>query len=88
MSRRISTAYSVSAYVCLFMSKMLPFACERVIYLDGDTVVCGSLQQLWETDLGPYSIAGVMDTVLPEFKVTVETSKDINSGVLLIDLKK
>lgn len=82
---------AISAYARLFVAEMLPIECERVIYIDCDTVICNSLVELWETDLGCYSVGGVIDTVLPEFKVAVGLQEEcpyINSGVLLIDIKK
>lgn len=83
---------SLSSYVRLFLSEMLPEVCERVIYLDCDTVVCKSLLELWTINLrGGAIVVGVLDTVLPEFKYAVGLKKEsqyINAGVLLIDLKK
>lgn len=82
---------SLSAYARLFLAEILPETCGRVVYIDCDTVVCKSLQELWETDLRNCSVGGVMDTVLPQFKCAVGLNVCegyINSGVLLIDLKK
>lgn len=82
---------SISAYARLFLPKMLPETCERVIYIDCDTVICRSLSEMWETELGDCSVGGVLDTVLPRFKCAVGLDKRdnyINSGVLLIDLNK
>jgi lipopolysaccharide biosynthesis glycosyltransferase len=80
---------SLSAYARLFLAEMLPSTCERVLYLDCDTIVCESLRTLWETDLNGKPVAGVMDLIPAEFKKRVglnETDRYINSGVLLIDV--
>lgn len=82
---------SLSAYARLFLPEMLPDNCEKVIYIDSDTVICTSLSELWNTDLKNCSVGGVLDTVLPQFKSAVGLKKEdayINSGILLIDIKK
>ncbi len=79
----------VSTFARLYIPSMLPEDCHRVIYIDCDTLVCGSLREMWETDLGPNSTAGVMDTMAPTYKTAIELQADdvyINAGVLLIDL--
>lgn len=82
---------SLSSYARLFLPEMLPDDCEKVIYIDCDTVVCTSLLELWDTDLKKCSVGGVLDTVLPQFKSAVGLKREdtyINAGVLLIDIKK
>lgn len=80
---------SLSAYARLFLTDMLPATCERVLYLDCDTVVCGPLDALWGAEMHGCSVAGVEDLVLGEFKERIGLSAEAayyNSGVLLIDL--
>jgi lipopolysaccharide biosynthesis glycosyltransferase len=48
----------------LLMPELLP-AAERVIYLDADTVVTGSLRPLWDIDLGDHLAAAVRDGGTP-----------------------
>ena len=36
----------------LFAPKVLPESVERALYLDCDTIVCGSIEPLYETELG------------------------------------
>lgn len=81
---------SISSYARLFLSTMLPDLCERVIYLDCDTIVNDSLETLWNTDMHGCAVAGVMDLVTSDFKQKVGLNIDdiyINAGVLLVDLK-
>lgn len=82
---------SLSSYARLFLPEMLPDNCEKVIYIDCDTVICTSLLELWNTDLKSSSVGGVLDTVLPQFKTAVGLKKEdayINAGILLIDINK
>lgn len=82
---------SLSAYARLFLPEMLPQSCDKVIYLDCDTIVCESLLSLWECKLHDCSVAGVEDLVIGKFKKSVglqQSDRYFNSGVLLIDLKR
>lgn len=82
---------SISSYARLFISSMLPDGCKKAIYLDCDTVVCGSLSEMWDTEMGTASVAGVEDLIKNEFKKKIGIPVDanyINAGVLLIDIEK
>lgn len=50
---------SKATYYRLMISDLLPEV-EKVIYLDCDIVVNGSLKELWETDMTNYAIAAVL----------------------------
>lgn len=74
----------------LLMDKLLPLEVERIIYLDGDTIVRGSLEELWATDMGQCAVGGCAEpTVDKARKAQLGMSEYpyINSGVLLVDLK-
>ena len=80
---------SISSYARLFLAEMLPHWCDRVLYLDCDTIVCDDLTALWELDMQEHPVAGVKDTVNADFKRRVGLSPNdpyINAGILLIDL--
>lgn len=82
---------SVSSYARLFLPEMLPESVDRVLYLDCDTVVCGSLEGLFAMDLKGAWVGGVRDFIPEGFKRSVGLAPDsvyINAGVLLIDLEK
>ena len=50
----------------LLLPELLPSGIEKVIYLDCDTVVCGSLAELWATPLGGgHLVAAVHDAYTP-----------------------
>lgn len=57
---------------------------DRVLYLDADVVACGSIEVLYETDIEKHELAGVRDFLGKWFI----GHNYINTGVLLINLKK
>ena len=65
---------------------------NKIIYLDGDTMVRGSLHDLWSIDLSNYVIgAAVEPTANSERKkaISLELTKPYyNAGVLLINMEK
>ena len=84
--------FDISAMGRLFVGSLLPESVERVLYLDCDTVVAQPLMELWRTDLRGNVLAAVMEpTIYGAVKREIGlTDRDIyvNSGVLLIDLKR
>lgn len=86
----IGNSISVSAYSRLFLADIVN-EIDKIIYMDCDSVINGSLYELWSTDLENYYVAGVLDTVSNETKLKVGMSENdnyINSGMLLINLKQ
>lgn len=82
---------SISAYARLFISSILPLDIDKVLYFDCDTVIVNKIDELWNMDITGYCVAGVADTVSSETKSAVGVSNNenyINSGMLLINLKK
>jgi len=78
-----------------YASGMLPnvlYMLDRVIWLDGDTIIEEDIAQIWDIDLGEYYAAMVPDTscALKEAKKAVLEMSDwyFNSGVMLMDLAK
>jgi lipopolysaccharide biosynthesis glycosyltransferase len=87
----INNSISISSYSRLFLSTVLDESIEKVIYLDCDSIINGSLIELWKKDLSNYYVAGVCDSVSEDTKIKVNMDKDapyINAGMLLINLKK
>lgn len=75
----------------LLIDRLLPETVDRVLYLDGDTIVRGSLRELWATDLqGKVLGASIEPTVNRQRKISLGLNElhYFNSGVLLIDLKR
>lgn len=82
---------SISAYARLFISSMIPNDVDKVLYFDCDSVIVDKLDDLWNIDINNYYVAGVADTVSSVTKSAVgieEEGNYINSGMLLINLKK
>lgn len=93
-SRRLSNV----VYARLLIDRLLPPEVERVIYLDCDTMVRDSIEDLYEIDMENYPIAAVRDTT-GAFIVggrDIRQNRDLfdtadpyfNSGMLLIDVPK
>lgn len=81
---------SVASYARLFLTTVIPEDCDRIIYIDCDTIVMDSLRGMWETEMGDAYIAGVQDTVDKYFQQIIGLSPEIpymNAGILLINLK-
>lgn len=81
----------ISAYARLFVAEMVPADVDRLLYLDCDTVICDSLQELWNTDLHGNTIGAVEDVascVFREETGIAEPFRYFCSGIILIDLKK
>ena len=76
----------------IFLPELLP-ALDRVLYLDADTLVLGSLDALWRTDLGGHPLAAVRNVIDPEDRHHLaelglpDDAPYFNSGVLLINLE-
>jgi lipopolysaccharide biosynthesis glycosyltransferase len=82
-------ANSLSAYGRLFLGRLNDI--NKILYLDCDSIICGSLKELWNTDIKDYYFAGVQDTAGPKLRAGVGLAfneRYINSGVALINLKK
>jgi len=82
---------SVATWYRLLAANVLPDEIEKVLYLDCDIIVNGSLSPLWNKDLAGYAIAGVPDESSYQdelFERLGYPKSDcyLNAGVLLINL--
>lgn len=82
---------TIHTYYRLLLAKLLPNL-DRVLYLDSDLVVDGSLSELWNMPMEGILCAGVNDSQIEEHghKYTIGLTKDdiyVNAGVLLLNLK-
>lgn len=59
MPSYMSSHISIATYYRLFVERVLPRSIDRVIYMDCDMVVRGSLLPLWGTDISGKAIAAV-----------------------------
>lgn len=76
----------------VFLPDLFPHL-TRMIYLDTDILVTGSLRELWETDLNRHWLGAVTNPLFADMARRVEDQLGIpngahyfNSGVLLLDL--
>lgn len=81
--------WAKSAYLRLFMPRLLPGEYKRVLWLDGDTLVVNDLSELLKEDIDQYACAAVIDST-KSFKLLHGFKKKdpyFNSGVLLMNME-
>ncbi len=78
---------SVMTYARLLLGRILDNV-DRVIYLDCDLLVLGSLKSLWNTDLEGNIIGAVKEPAPNEVDKHLLLPDYFNAGVLLIDLRE
>lgn len=81
---------SYATNIKMFVKQYIPESVERLLYIDCDTIVAGSIDKLFKMDLKDKPIAMVLDSMCMRHKQTVGFSKkDIyfNGGVVLFDMK-
>lgn len=85
---------SLAAYYRLFIPELLPDNIDKVIYLDCDIVVCGSIYELWSIDIKGKAMAAC-DPRDCQFAINIRAYERLllpknyayfNSGVLIINL--
>lgn len=82
---------SVETYLRLFLGEELPACVKRIIYIDVDTCVVGSLQELWQENLEGKVIGAIEDSPLSERYTRLHipvAGGYFNAGVQLIDVNK
>jgi len=93
----VNGGYPKEMFYRFLCSELLPDTLDRILYLDGDTIVQGELAPLYGLDFNGKSIAGVLDWCKYKHPVQAAYMKSIgllepynycNSGVLLFNLKK
>lgn len=73
----------------LFLGDLLPRQMQRVLYLDSDTLITGSVAPLWKFEMGEMLYYGVKDCVSDRYKRNIGLPKSalyLNGGVLLANL--
>ena len=83
-----SSYVSFSAYSRLFLPDLVGDEFDRIVYLDGDTLVVSSLMPLREMDLAGKPFAVGYDCICNKYKKLIGLKPDapyFNSGVLAID---
>ena len=83
--------WNIGTFYRLYLSSILPKEIDRVIYLDCDTIVRHSLEDVFTINLGDCSVAGVDDCRSNLYKADIGIEPEsiyINNGFLVIDLNK
>ena len=85
-----ATSYvSYAVYARIFIPDLLPTETGKVLYLDCDTLVARSLDELFTIDLHGHPLALASDVIHPLYKKVISLPQDrpyYNTGVLLMDL--
>lgn len=80
------------SYMRMCIGSLVPESVDRLLCLDSDTLVTGSLARLWQTDLNGKILAGVADCVnLKAFRKQFMLSEDdvyCNAGVFLVNMNE
>lgn len=87
----MSKRWPLSAFTRLYAGELLDKTVDRVLYLDCDTVVTGSIDQLSCMNLKDFTFYGVKDCVGKLYKQNIGLDGNdayINAGVLLINVNK
>jgi len=82
---------TIEAYYRLFLMNVLPRTMDKVLYLDSDIVICGSIRELWDIDISDVAVGAVPDCFHQDIHETNRIGYEVglgifNSGVLLINL--
>ena len=79
--------YPLAAYYRLLLSDLIPDL-NRIIYLDGDTIIYTDLSEMYNLEMGNNVMLGFVDNSYQKAEeFGIRTYKYIVSGVLLINLK-
>lgn len=79
------TRTALETYFRYILPEILPDK-NKILYLDADIIVLGSLKELWETDITDYYAAGSVNGGLDPSRLGI--TKYINAGVVLFNLDK
>lgn len=82
--------WNVSTFGRLFEASSLPTV-DKVLHIDCDTIVDGSLEALWQTDMENHVLAAAPDCVSDAYKTNIGmalTDLYIQAGVILLNLKR
>lgn len=81
--------WTFTCYVRLFFSELFP-TLDRVMHIDCDTIVCGSLEEAYNTNIEEAYCAGCYDCI-PSTKRQAGLQKEdiyVSNGFLIFDLDK
>lgn len=81
--------WNINVFSKLFVGSILPLDVHKIISIDCDTVVNGSLSDLWEIDMKEVVVAGVNECMSPGYRINLgkqESDYYFNSGLLVLNV--
>ena len=90
MNNDIKATIALSSYARLLAPSLLDNSIDKIIYMDCDALVDGSLKEIWNTDVTDYDFGAVLDLDSKHVNKFLEISSNIhyNAGFLLINLER
>jgi len=87
-SPNYNTQYSKLSYLRCYFSKILE--CDKILYIDADAIVVDNIEDLWHQEFNDNVLIGVREPGewSKHLGIAKMDNKYINSGVLLMNLKK
>ncbi|KZX16069.1 general stress protein A [Methanobrevibacter cuticularis] len=93
--QKINLITSINTLSKLLIPQIIPKDIEKIIYIDADSLVLGSLENLWNMDITNYYFAAVEDlavlSMFPQIKTSLgldNNSNYVNAGIMFINLTK
>lgn len=80
---------SYAAYLRIAFEKVVPSDIEKLLYLDSDTLVVGSLSEIFGLDLGENYLAAVSESLSDSVRPLIGFGEDetyFNSGVIMFNV--
>ena len=78
-------------YLRLFMTEYLDPSLDKILYLDGDIIICSNIQELWSIPLGDAYIGAAREPYNRRQREPLgfsSTDLYVNSGVMLVNLRR
>lgn len=88
---KINERWNFATFGRLFEAELLPNEIKKVIHIDCDTIVNGSIKELWDCDVSDKIVAGACDCMSRYYLKASEMQAPnyiFNAGVLVINLEK
>lgn len=85
----VSARWPISAFLRLFAGLLLPRVVHKVLYLDCDTIICESIEEIEKYEFSNNVVFGVKDCIGAAYRRNIGLGKDdpyINAGVIYMDL--
>ena len=81
--------WNISTFGRLYMAGALPQNVHKVLNIDCDTIIVGSLEPLWNTDLTGKVLGGMLECINDRYRRNVGAEKGdyyLNGGIIFLNL--